>query len=122
MRQGTHWPQVSSRKKAAMRSRMRFRSTVSSNSITTPDPRAAPIERVPSKVSGVSSSPGVTNAPAAPPSSTACKRPLPATPPARPMSSRSVGPKGISYTPGRATWPERQYNLYPVECAVPMRA
>ena len=49
----------------------------------TPEPSVAPIARVPSNVSGVSSSAGETKAPAAPPSSTACRRPLPPTPPAR---------------------------------------
>ena len=40
--------------------------------MTTPEPSVAPVARVPSKVSGTSSSSGVTNAPAAPPSRTAC--------------------------------------------------
>ena len=40
----------------------------SSKTMTTPDPSVAPIARVPSKVSGVSSASGPTNTPAAPPS------------------------------------------------------
>ena len=49
-------------------------STVSSKTMTTPEPSDAPMARVPSKVSGMSSSSGPTNMPAAPPSSTARMR------------------------------------------------
>ena len=73
-RQGTHWPHDSSRKNWAMRRRIWRRSTVSSNGITTAEPSVAPAARVPSKVSGMSSWSGPTKAPAAPPSSTACRR------------------------------------------------
>src|SRR5262249_7651975 len=44
-RQGTHWPQDSSRKKRAMRSRMAGRSTVSSKANTTPEPRVVLLAR-----------------------------------------------------------------------------
>src|SRR4029077_7304475 len=71
-RHGTHCPHVSLRKNAAIRKRIVFRSVESSKSITTPDPSVAPIVRVPSNVSGVSSSFGETKLPAAPPRSTAC--------------------------------------------------
>src|SRR4029077_6743286 len=91
-------------------------------SITTPDPSVAPIVRVPSNVSGVSSSFGETKLPAAPPRSTACSRPVPPTPPARSITFLSVGPYGTSYTPGRATWPETQNKRYPAEFAVPIFA
>src|SRR5439155_12660946 len=37
-RHGTHWPQDAARKKAAMRSTMSTRSTLSSKAITTPEP------------------------------------------------------------------------------------
>src|SRR5204863_390172 len=66
-RQGTHWPHDSSRKNAAIRSTTARRSTASSNTITTPDPSVVPAARVSSCVRGRSSSPGVTNVPAAPP-------------------------------------------------------
>ena len=46
--------------------------------MTTPEPSVAPIARVPSKVSGMSSSCGQTKVPAAPPSKTACNLPVPA--------------------------------------------
>src|SRR5215471_6014695 len=121
-RHGTHCPHVSLRKKAAMRRRICFKSTESSNSITTPEPSVAPMDRVPSNVSGVSSSFGETKLPAAPPSRTACKRPVPPTPPAISMMSRIVGPNGVSYTPGRTTWPETQNSRYPEEIDVPIRA
>ena len=67
-RQGTHWPHDSSRKNAAIRRRAPTRSAVSSKTMTTPEPSVAPIARVPSKVSGMSSASGPTNTPAAPPS------------------------------------------------------
>ena len=51
-RQGTHWPHDSSRKNAAMRRTRPQRSTESSSATTTPDPRLAPMARVPSKVRG----------------------------------------------------------------------
>src|SRR5437763_1693302 len=121
-RHGTHCPQVSLRKNAAMRSKIFFSSTESSNNITTPEPSVAPIARVPSNVSGVSSSFGETKLPAAPPSNTAWSRPVPPTPPAISMTFRIVGPNGTSYTPGRPTCPETQNKRYPEEFAVPMRA
>jgi hypothetical protein len=65
-------------------------SAVSSKTITTPEPSVAPIARVASNVSGVSSASGPTKTPAAPPSRTAgCAR-SPGTPPASSSSSRSV--------------------------------
>ena len=54
--------------------------------MTTPEPSVAPAARVPSNVSGMSSSSGRTNAPAAPPSSTACSDRPSATPPASSIS------------------------------------
>ena len=50
------------------------RSAVSSNTMTTPEPRVAPAARVPSKVSGMSSVSGPTKTPAAPPSRIAWMR------------------------------------------------
>ena len=83
-RHGTHCPHDSSRKKAAMRSTRSRRSTVSSTTMTTPEPSVVPAARVSSCVSGMSSSSGRTNVPAAPPSSTACSvRPAPARRPSR---------------------------------------
>ena len=70
-RHGTHCPHDSSRKNCAIRRRASTRSAVSSNTMTTPEPSVAAAARVPSNVSGVSSRSGPTNAPAAPPSSTA---------------------------------------------------
>ena len=67
-RHGTHWPHDSSRKNWAIRRSVPTRSAVSSNTMTTPEPRVAPIARVPSNVSGVSSASGPTKTPAAPPS------------------------------------------------------
>jgi hypothetical protein len=92
-RHGTHWPQDSSRKSPAMRSSSRGSGTVPSKAGTTPDPRVVPASRVPSKVSGTSSSSGRTKPPAAPPSSTARS---PSRTPARPSSSPSVAPNGSS--------------------------
>ena len=77
---------------------------------------------MPSNVSGVSSLSGPTNAPAAPPSSTAWIARPPGTPPARSSSSRSVVPNGTSYTPGVVTWPDRQNSFGPVEPSVPIAA
>ena len=72
------------------------RSTLSSKGMTTADPTVAPIARIPSKVKGASSSLGAIKAPAAPPTSTAWRRPVPETPPARSMSSRTVTPNVAS--------------------------
>ncbi len=69
------------------------RSTVSSSTITTPEPRVGPAARVPSNVSGTSRSAGPTNPPAAPPSSTAWSGRPPATPPASASSSRQRRPE-----------------------------
>ena len=70
-RHGTHWPHDSSRKKRAIRVSAPTMSAVSSKTMTTPEPRVAPIARVASNVSGVSSASGPTKTPAAPPSRTA---------------------------------------------------
>ena len=72
-RQGTHCPQISWRKKAAMRRSERGRSTVSSSTTTTPEPsvvvgRACALEGE----RQCRARPGVRKTPAAPPISTAC--------------------------------------------------
>ena len=69
------------------------RSAVSSKTMTTPDPSVAPIARVPSKVSGTSSSSGPTKAPAAPPSSTAWSAGRRARRPPAPMRSPQRRPE-----------------------------
>src|SRR5205823_3626419 len=95
-RHGTHWPHDSSRKNLAIRRSTASRSAVSSNAITTPDPRVAPAARVASNVSGRSRDSGPTNEPAAPPSRTARSlRPWP-TPPASRRTSPSVAPNSTS--------------------------
>ena len=97
-------------------------STVSSKTMTTPEPSVAPTARVPSKVSGTSSSSGADEAPAAPPSRTACSgRPPGPRPPARAARAAS-SPNGTSYTPGRSTAPETQNSFVPVEPSVPIAA
>src|SRR6478735_3769880 len=121
-RHGTHWPQLSSRKKAAIRSRIGTRSTASSKTMTTPEPSVAPAARVASNESSRSSESGPTNPPAAPPSSTARSVPPPATPPAASSTSRSVTPNGASYRPGRSTQPDRHSRRVPVDCSVPICA
>ena len=93
-RQGTHWPQDSSRKNSAMRSRTRGSGTVSSRTRTTPEPSVVPAARVPSKVSGMSSSSGAYEAAGRPAEQ---HRPQAARAgPARSSSSPSVAPKGSS--------------------------
>ena len=57
-RHGTHWPHDSSRKNWAIRRSVPTRSAVSSKTITTPEPSVAPIARVASNVSGMSSASG----------------------------------------------------------------
>ena len=114
-RHGTHCPHDSSRKKAAMRRRASARSAVSSYARMTPEPSVAPAARVASKVSGRSRASGPTKTPAAPPRRTAWRRLPFAMPPASSRTSPSVAPNGVSYTPGRWTWPETQNSFGPVE-------
>ena len=76
-----------------MRSNTGTRSTVSSKTMTTPEPSVAPAARVASKVSARSSSSGPTKTPAAPPRSTACSGRPPATPPASSSSSPRRDPE-----------------------------
>src|SRR5690242_8597096 len=121
-RQGTHWPQDSSRKNRAILRSSAVRSAVSSRTRTTPDPSVAPMARIPSNVSGASSASGPTNEPAAPPSSTARSGRPPRTPPAASITWRSVTPNSYSYRPGRSTQPDRQNSRVPVEFSVPMAA
>src|SRR5947209_5755908 len=117
-RHGTHCPHDSSRKNSAIRSSAATRSDCSSYTITTPEPSVTPAARVSSYVSGRSSSSGPTNAPAAPPSSTA----FGAAEPASSSSERSVAPNGSSYRPGRSTQPETQNRRVPVDASVPTDA
>src|SRR3954454_15790609 len=84
--------------------------------MTTPDPSVTPAARVSSYVRGRSSWSGPTNAPAAPPSSTAFTGAAPASS----RSDRSVAPNGSSYSPGRSTLPETQKSRVPVDDSVPM--
>src|SRR5215469_9027479 len=121
-RHGTHCPHDSSRKNLAIRRSRSLTSTVSSITSTTPDPRVAPIARMPSNVSGASSASGPTNEPAAPPSSTARSGRPPRSPPAASITWRSVTPNSNSYSPGRATQPDKQNSRVPVELSVPIWA
>ena len=91
----------------------------SSNTMTTPEPRVAPMRRVSSKVSGVASSCGVTSAPAAPPSRTVWMVRPAGAPPASSIRSDRRAPNGISYRPGRWIAPDRQNSRVPAESAVP---
>src|SRR5581483_4729976 len=84
----------------------------------TPEPSVTPAARASSIVSRRSSASGPTNAPAAPPSSTA----FGGADPASSSSSRSVEPNGSSYSPGRSTQPETQKRRVPVEPSVPTSA
>ena len=98
-------------------------STVSSRTMTTPDPSVAPAAGAPSKVRGKSRPSGATKAPAAPPSSTARRTALAGSqPPASSISSARVAPKGTSYTPGCRTGPDTANSLVPVERSVPTAA
>src|SRR6185437_6577038 len=121
-RQGTHWPQDSSRKNAAIRSSTGASGTVSSNTMTTPEPSVTPASRVASNESSRSSMSGPTNAPAAPPSRIDLSSCPARTPPAMSSSSRRVVPNGASYNPGRSTQPDRQKRRVPVEPSVPRPA
>ena len=121
-RHGTHCPHDSSRKKAAMRRMMSWRSTRSSKTTATPEPSVVPAARVSSCVSLSASSSARTKPPAAPPRRIARNGRPPATPPAMSSSAPSVVPKGISYTPGLVTQPLRQKSRVPVLCAVPVAA
>ncbi len=90
IRHGTHCPHDSWRKKWAIDSRSSARSTVSSKTITTPEPRVALAARTASKVSGMSSASGPTKTPAAPPSRIACR----VRPGARPAGELEQRPHG----------------------------
>ena len=87
-----------------------------------PSRGTAPIGRVPSNVSGVSSRPGPTNRPATPPSSTACSGRPPATPPARSRSSPQRRPERHLVHAGPRDVPDRQNSFVPVERPVPVAA
>ena len=96
-RHGTHWPHDSSRKNAAIRRSAPTRSAVSSKTITTPEPSVAPIARVPSNVSGVSSASGPDeHAGGAAEQDRLDALVPPGTPPASSSSSRRVVPNGTS--------------------------
>ena len=98
-RQGTHWPHDSSRKNArdAAAAPARRSTRVVEDASPRPSRGVAPMARVPSKVSGTSSSSGVTKAPAAPPSSTACSAPAAAhAAGAARGAARRVMPNGTS--------------------------
>jgi hypothetical protein len=101
---------------------MSTRFTVSSKTITTPEPSVTPAARESSKVRGRSSSSAVTNDPAAPPRRMAFSGRPPRTPPARSSNARRVVPKGTSYRPGLVTQPDRQNRRGPVEPSVPISA
>ncbi len=77
--------------------------------------------RVPSKLRGISNLSGPTNVPAAPPSNTARIAFPSGTPPANAIKLPREMPKSTSKTPGRATHPETQKSLGPVDPGVPMR-
>ena len=93
-RHGTHWPHDSSRKKrrcaAGSASGRRYRRRASRR----PSRASRRCARVPSKVSGMSSSSGVTNVPAAPPSRTACRSAAAGARRRRARSARECGAEG----------------------------
>ena len=105
-----------------MRSSTGTRSTVSSNTITTPEPSVAPAARVASKLSSRSSASGPTKTPAAPPRRIAFSGRPPATPPAISRSSPRRIPNGASISPGRSMQPLMQKRRVPVDCSVPIFA
>src|SRR5258708_27593025 len=97
-------------------------STRPSSPRTTPDPSVAPTALTPSNVRGTSSASGPTKDPAAPPSSTARTGRPSRTPPAASITPRRLTPNSYSYSPGRATQPDRQNSRVPVESLVPIWA
>ena len=97
-RHGTHWPQLLVAEERGDRaSAVRGRSTVSSSTITTPEPSVVPaLARVLEGQRQVELVGRRRTLPAAPPSSTARSVRPPRTPPASSSSSRSVVPNGTS--------------------------
>ncbi len=95
---------------------------MSSNTITTPDPSVRPAAR-----DVLEGQPDVERLrPDEHPGGAAEQHRL-QRPPARhaaggSITSRSVRPNANSYSPGRATWPDRQNSRVPVEAAVPVAA
>ena len=91
--------------------------------MTTPDPSVAPAARVPSNVSGMSISSGVTNTPAAPPSRTACSGRAVADAAGQidQLAQRDAERRFVE--PGRARRsPDTQNSLVPADPGVPTAA
>src|SRR5215470_10839737 len=96
--------------------------TLSSITITPAEPTIVPAFLRPSTSIVTSISSAVRIAAEPPPGTTPLSRPVPLTPPALSMSSRSVIDTGASYTPGFFTRPDIEYIRVPPCVLVPSPA
>ena len=121
IRQGTHLPQDSLRKKVVRfcASSTRFRPLLTT--ITAPDPSALPTFCNASNVMGMSACSALKKPVLAPPGKNARSSPPSLIPPARSTSWRSVVPIGTSNTPGCSTSPLTEKNLRLVSAVVRVR-
>ncbi len=103
---GPHWPALCSARKRRTRAVSARPHPPAGSTRKTPAPNDAPASRSAPGVAGVSSAaPPGSQLPKNPPASTAWTPPISAQPPARPSTSRTGIPRGISWTPGRLTAP-----------------